>query len=367
MKFLNLLFFLNFALLLNGCATSPSFSAGHGLASTAGDSTLKINGSRFVRDDGSEFYVHGVNLPWLDGHYGNGFAPSFFHPEWGVFYNHELMLQRLTQIQSLNVNVVRLFLFTDLQGFKIDSAGNLTGLDPVFLENLDDTVKIASSLSLKLYIVLLEGMNGLDDTRAVQQPLFFDSVKQTQLMNNVIRVVARRYAGSSAIIAFDILNESNAEVQGDVKWSDILHLIQNAAEAIHAEDPTRLVSCSLIKANAKNMNVLIDKYSDLGLDFYDTHQYSNTPDLPVTKDYQLGKPIIVGEYGQNEGEKEHQQALTTGLFLRQARDRGWAGALAWAFDFPGSPKEHRLMNSDGSWRPAAQIIRDFAAELPHSP
>ena len=95
----------------------------------------------------------------------------------------------------------------------------------------------------------------------------------------------------------------------------------------------------------------------------DLHQYSDSPDLPHPTDYQIGKPIILGEYGQSEGKGQDQQATSTKMFLQQAHDRGWNGTMIWAFDFPKSPKEHRLMNADGSLRPAAVIIRDFANKL----
>lgn len=111
------------------------------------------------------------------------------------------------------------------------------------------------------------------------------------------------------------------------------------------------------------MSVLNEKYSDLGLDFYDLHQYSDSPDLPIPTDFKINKPIILGEYGQSEGAGQDQQAVATRIFLQQARERGWNGSLIWAFDFPKSPKEQRLMNPDDSFRPAAKVIRDFGLSL----
>lgn len=49
------------------------------------------------------------------------------------------------------------------------------------------------------------------------------------------------------------------------------------------------------------------------------------------------------------------------MFLQQAHARGWNGAPIWAFDFPNSPKEYKLLNADDRLRPAAEIIRDFTA------
>lgn len=345
--------------LISGCASLKSTERSPSNA----NSGVRVDGSSFKTAAGAPFYVHGVNLPWLDGHFGSYLAPSLAHPEWGVQYNHDVMLKRMTQIKSLNVNVVRLFLSGDLQGYQLDAAGNFTGLDPVFFKNLDDTLDIAQTLSLKVYLVVLEGMNGHPDMQRYERPIFVDATKQKQFVETIVRPLARRYAGNPTIFAFDVLNESNAEVNGGITWGNVTTLIKNTASMIHSEDPTRLVSCSLIKANAKNMGVLNDKYSQLGLDFYDLHQYSDAPDLPRPQDYKIQKPIVLGEFGQTEGQGQVQQAKSAQLFLSQARERGWNGALIWAFDFPNSPKQHRLMNSDGSYRPAAQAIKDFAATL----
>lgn len=319
---------------------------------------VRIDHARFVAPDGRDFYVHGVNLPWLDGHYGSYLAPSFVHPEWGTQYRHETMRERLAQIRSLHANVVRLFLFNDLQGFRTDHDGNITGVDPIFFEHLDDTVALASSLGLKLYLVVLDGVREHPEL-AVEREMFLTPARRRQLEDVVIKPLARRYKGNAAVFAFDVLNESNHEVEGPIGWDQLRALVRDTAAAIHAEDPERLVSCSLIKANAKSLSLLQARYADLGLDFFDLHQYADDPDLPNISATGLKKPVILGEFGQGEGGGEDRQAVAAASFLEQARERGWAGALIWAFDFPGSPKEHRLMNADGSWRDAATVLRQF--------
>lgn len=322
------------------------------------DGYVRVHGSRFSTSDGRDFYVQGVNLPWLDGHYGSYLAPSHVHPEWGSQYRHEAMRQRLSQIRSLRVNVVRLFLFNDLQGVQTDPNGNVTGLDPIFFENLDDTIALASSLSLKVYLVILDGVREHTDI-PTEREMFLDPARRAQLESTVVRPLARRYRGNSTVFAFDVLNESNHEVDGPIGWEELRALVRDTAAAIHAEDRERLVSCSLIKANAKSLSLIKERYADLGLDFYDMHQYGDDPDLPTIPVDELGRPVVLGEFGQSAGGGEEQQAAAAAKFLEQARTRGWAGALLWAFDFSGSPKEHRLMNADGGWRKAAAVLKQL--------
>ena len=355
------------SLLLAACHAAPAASrVVRAPPPPTTDGYVRVDGSRFSTPDGREFYVHGVNLPWLDGHYGSYLAPSHVHPEWGVQYRHEAMRQRLSQIQSLHVNVVRLFLFNDLQGFQTDPNGNITGLDAVFFQNLDDTIALASTLSLKLYLVILDGVREHPDI-PIEREMFSNPARRAQFESAVVAPLARRYRGNATVFAFDVLNESNHEVDGPIGWNDLRALVRDTAAAIHAEDRERLVSCSLIKANAKSLSLIEDRYADLGLDFYDMHQYGDDPDLPTIPAKELEKPVVLGEFGQAEGGGEEQQAAAAAKFLDQARSRGWAGALMWAFDFPGSPKEHRLMNADGGWRKAASVLKHFGEASDRAP
>jgi endo-1,4-beta-mannosidase len=326
-----------------------------------GDFSLTISGSHFVNThSGLEFYIHGVNLPWLDGKYGSYLGLSLPHPEWGVQFNGELMRKRLGQIKSLNANVVRLFLFSDLQGFEVDESGNIKGLSNVFLKNLDDTIGIAHQFGLKIYPVLLDGAINRPDIPLARK-LYSDPARLKQFEEKIVRPLVANYRGNSTIFAFDILNESNHELEGGITWKELENLISKTATEIHIADPERLVSCSLIKADDKNLKNLKLHYSELGLDFYDIHQYGNFPNLPNVKGYDLGKPIILGEFGQAEGGGTLGQTRSTKMFLNQTKDRGWNGSLIWALDFPESPKEHKLMNADQTWRPAALIFQSFGS------
>jgi endo-1,4-beta-mannosidase len=209
-----------------------------------------------------------------------------------------------------------------------------------------------------VYLVILDGVREHTDI-PIEREMFLNPARRAQFESTVVRPLARRYKGNSTVFAFDVLNESNHEVDGPIGWNELRALVRDTAAAIHSEDRERLVSCSLIKANAKSLSLIKDRYADLGLDFYDMHQYGDDPDLPTIPEEELRKPVVLGEFGQAEGGGEEQQAAAAAKFLDQAHARGWGGALMWAFDFAGSPKEHRLMNADGGWRKAATVLKQF--------
>ncbi len=84
------------------------------------------------------------------------------------------MLKRLSKIKELNANVVRLFLFADMQGFELDEDKNIKGLSVDFLKNFDDAVAMARKIDLKIYAVLLDSVSisiKIYDTDLMATPL----------------------------------------------------------------------------------------------------------------------------------------------------------------------------------------------------
>ena len=350
----------------------PVEIAGTGTATEGGcvdriaHARVRAEGDHFSLPDGNRFYMVGANLPWLDGHYGNYLAASAEHPTWGAHYDHDRMKLRLGQIRSLDLNVARLFLFTDLQGLVVDRDGKMNGLSDEFVRNLDDTIEIGRSLGIKLYLTLLEGVaNHRADELLPERMLFSNADALDGFERNVIGPLAERYKGEDSVFAFDILNESNHELEGALTWPQLARLISTTAQEIHGRDGARLVTASLVRANDKNMNNLRAHYAEMNLDFYDVHLYGDDPQLPDARAYQLDKPIIMGEFGQNEGGDANEQDVAAARFLVQARSRGWSGSLIWALDFPESPKEYKLFNGDGSWRPVATTLQRFAETVQH--
>jgi hypothetical protein len=111
-------------------------------------------------------------------------------------------------------------------------------------------------------------------------------------------------------------------------------------------------------------------FSGLGFGFYDLHVYSDTGDFmgvaAVCQRAAFDKvPIVLGEFGQKSHVTDDRlQYKVTSRFLELAQSSCFSGALAWRFD--AAEKWLSYVQSDGSLRPAAHIIRKLGQQTPRT-
>lgn len=58
--------------------------------------------------NGTNTFVKGANLPWLDGQYDHDIGINPLHSGWGCSYNSAHMNQYLADMHSMGITVVRL-------------------------------------------------------------------------------------------------------------------------------------------------------------------------------------------------------------------------------------------------------------------
>lgn len=305
--------------------------------------------------NGTPQFVHGINLGWFEGQYDHDIGINPLHPEWGTWYDPVKVQAYLEDIRDMNVNVVRIWLHENKEGLTLDGAGNVTGLDPTFVTNLDDLVARAGALGLTLYMTL----NGGDPDWVS------DAGKQTSYLDNAVKPMASRYQGSNTIFAYDVMNEIESVVGGPdgnygagATWGQARDYITAAAAAIRSVDPGRLITCSSGWHGCSNLQK--GYFSGLGLDFYDCHVYDDAGSIPDASALGVDKPVILGEHGHTGKSKgdalQNESAI---FFLYNTSAGGWAGHAIWQYDHPGSTDTHRMLNSDGSWRQVGFTMRDF--------
>ncbi|AIE83490.1 cellulase family glycosylhydrolase [Fimbriimonas ginsengisoli] len=305
-----------------------------------------------LKVNGVPAYVHGANLAWLDAAYDHDIGINAQHPSWGCAYNSTHMASYIQDMRSMNLGVMRLWLMENWQGVTFDANGYATGLDSTFLTNLDNIVATASSKGMSLYLTLLSF--DYDDVATIKN-VRTDATAQQRFLDNVVGPLVLRYKGNNTIFSYDIMNESNLGVPNTgTDWPSMRTLIAAVATKIHTVDPGRQVSCS-----CQWMGWITNgTYSGLGLDYYDYHEYNDSPNLPTVASLALDKPIILGEYGPVTNSDTAQNNAAS-AFITQARDRGWSGALSWFYDYPGSTNMHRFLYSNGTWRPICYTLQSF--------
>jgi hypothetical protein len=298
--------------------------------------------------NGTNTFVKGANLPWLDGQYDHDIGINPLHPSWGCAYNSAHMNQYLADMHNMGINVVRLWLNENKQGLLLDSNGNVTGLDSIFLTNLDNIIKLATQNGIYMYLTLNQG-----DADWVT-----NTTKQASYINNAVTPIATRYKGNKHIFAYDVMNEIDGVVYSSgAIVAQAQAYITATVSVIHSADPGRLATCSTGWQQWYNLGYFLG----LGLDFYDFHNYQDTPSFPMASSLGMDKPIYIGECGQGTALWDDAIQSTCELgALNSARSGGYAGVGIWDYNYPGSSEIFSMVNTNGSWRPVCYTIQSWS-------
>lgn len=328
---------------------------------------------------GKPQYVHGVNLGWMFQRYASDIGKYPLHPEWGSGYNSATADSWLRDIQQMKVNVVRLWLFEGLEGLEFDTNGYVTGLQPEFLTNLDDLMSKANALGLAFELVLLN--HSLDDeigqdlpsktpeNNATVKNIVTDATARSRFIARAVRPLVQRYSNNLAVFSYDIMNEADLAInRGVCNQTQLRTLIRQVAFGIHAVQPTAQVTCSCAFYKFLSQTQHNGWFGGLGLDYYENHNYASTPKLPTVPAF-LDKPLLLGEYGPSlppplfkgtAWTAAEQNTAAIG-FITQAKNRGWAGSMAWMYWHSPNNGESLVLTPGGNqnWEPAASTIRTY--------
>jgi hypothetical protein len=325
-----------------------------------------------LKIDGKYQPVHGINLAWLNGAYGHDFGHLPAHPDWKSDFDAGDLDRYFAEMRRMNLNVVRIFVFEDLEGLEFDDVGCVKRIEPQLLDNFDVTVTIAKKHGLHLYLCLANNYRKSCRTINVKD-IVSDLKARRAYLANVVGPFTAHFKNNPAVFALDVMNEPEQDVAGPTgnysndgcDWRVMRSFIRDNATSIHKADPGRLVSCGS-GWHGGGENIKAGIYSGLGLDFYDFHEYRNDGYLPPVRELGVNLPVIVGEFSQDDQkvvEDDELQRAAVEAFLRNARDGGYAGAIYWDYDHPNAPgpAHLRILRGRGSseWRPAAHVMRDF--------
>jgi Cellulase (glycosyl hydrolase family 5) len=274
----------------------------------------------------------------------------------------------------MNINVVRIWVFENLEGLQFDQEGYVNGLDPVLVRNFDTTLVLAKKHGLHLYLCLAEAFLKTCRNDKVKD-IIGDRKALRAYLDNAVRPFVTCFKGDSAVFAFDIMNEPEQDIAGPNgnysndghTWTTMRSFIRANATLIHSVDPKRLVSCGS-GWHGGGGNIKAGRYSGLGLDFYDLHEYRNDGYLPSVQDLGVSLPVLVGEFGPDYKAKDEEvQTRAVENFLLNARNGGYAGTAYWDYQYPAvDVGAHYLTilkgNGSAAWSPAAYTLRDFRWE-----
>ena len=319
---------------------------------------------------GSLQHIHGVNLPWINNtgsSYGHDIGPNHY-TGYGYDYVGGDIDRYFTDIKNMHTNVVRIWLFENMEGLNFATDGSISGIDSTFLANLTDLVQRANNHGLALELTLFTfdvgsqfGHVPNNGGGGALKNFFTDSGAQSALINNVVKPLATKFTGNWGVYGYDLMNESNyAVTSGTGTWAQMHSYIYNLTSAIHGVNSSIQVTCSTDDVSSFSSNNHWNRYGGVGLNYYDYHQYSDSPNLFALGSNgpypSIDKPIVLAEYGPRTTGNWSLQNTVTDAFVNQASNQGWAGSLAWDYD-PSGADNLSLISGVGNWHNASWTIQ----------
>ncbi|XP_059147582.1 mannan endo-1,4-beta-mannosidase-like [Physella acuta] len=344
-----------------GVATQPPSTgqtSGPVVTSTSG-ARLQIEGNHFTFG-GQKVFLSGGNLPWIS------YAYDFGDGQWGS--RKSQMEDQFKKLHEAGGNSMRLWIH--IQGETspaFDSNGYVTAPDHqgTFINDFKDMLNLAQSYDLLVFPTLWNAAVDQDTSHHLDG-LVVDGQKLQSYIDKVLTPLATAVKGHPALGAWDIMNEPEGMINPDVGnsercfdatamknsgagWAgrkygfqDIIRFINWQAAAIKNVDSGFLVTVGSWnpKSNTDRMG-FVDHYSDDCLvkggksngkiDFYQFHSYSYngqfdnvSPFSNSAGDYGTGKPIVVGEFWEQDG-----GGMNINQLFDYVYNHGYAGAWSW--------------------------------------
>jgi hypothetical protein len=310
---------------------------------------------------GDKDFHFGVNIAWFLNSYGHDLAPNhivshYKKENWPLKFNYDTHLIDgiFRHLAHRGITVVRFWVFEQLEGINFTEP-NITGIDEILLERVDDIMEKAKKHNLELYWCLLDG------ARAASMNMWDNILKniianRENMRETFIEKVLRPFLetikkNKNHIFAIDLINEPEGT---KLEWEYIKSYIEAAAETVHAEGFKCSVGFQKVKTVKKYKNHLKSH-----LDFYDYHIYNNNGKVEAYSRLGLDKPCIIGEFGykarfpwsffrrvkrlwlSREMIADNAQYKTGHNLMINAKAKGYKGCLIWRYSPCGDG--HRIL------------------------
>ncbi len=267
-------------------------------------------------------------------------------------------------------SVVRLFLFVARQGIQLsETTPQSRGLDPSFARNLQSVLDIARKNHLLVYPTLFEGVpKEKGPVRTYFYNLLNNQLGEGDAFNsNVLApLLTLLDKNKDVIFALDLMNEIDGFISKAIwldSWIEPRSFVARTTAFVRSKSPWLSITASAGWGTAA-VDVAGGLLSDVGLDFYDLHAYSDEGRISglervCERARSDGMKIILGEFGQKSHNLNDQlQTQVTSSFLESAKSSCFSGALAWRFD--ETSDWWRFQNPDGTLRPATKIMLKYS-------
>ena len=291
---------------------------------TVGPPGAGLTASSSIMWQGSSYYLHGANVPWLNWACDFGCATGS-----GVSSgaSYAALDARFAQAKAAGLHTIRWWTFEgSAWQIRTDASGTPTGVDPAVYADFDKALALAAKYDLYFDFVLFSSPTSINTAWET------DPVKRTALANALAALFAR-YRGNANLLSWEVFNEPEFDVWNNkIDQSSVQQTVREIANAVHAN------STAYVTVGSAMLDGL-PMWKGQGLDYYQAHWYDYmnsggycaicTDYSSVRALYDLDHPLVIGEL--------YVGTDTPGRFTTFF-DKGYAGAWAWSL-FPAKTSD----------------------------
>lgn len=349
---------------------------------------LKVSGTD-LQYNGKKIFFSGTNLAWSDYNSDVGSSPL----------DENAWRKAVEGTRAAGGNAIRWWLFNNMsQSPTIDESTHLvTGPKENTIANMKKALDIAEEYGVMVSMCLFShnlmepNQWGIYNEKLdiTANELLFEDAGTKAFIDNVLIPVVKAIGNHNALMSWEVFNEPEGMTSECSGWTakkmalaKIQKFTNKVAAAIHAQDPTLLVSTGSVNIKYQkywNDAALIEAGGEAKgtLDFFQTHYYPyyqddnispfvNTAAQLATKYSYDSKPMIIGEFPASGWKGDTyttsmaaKTQISTEECYRKAFDGGYAGALAW--QYIGDKTESQFGGYSYTIDPALKAMTALAA------
>jgi len=270
-------------------------------------------------------------------------------------------------MKALGLDAVTINLFTLLEGVEFDEAGQITGLDPAFLDNLKVVMNTAIENDLKVAVALQPALNELaygvagasKATWDKYTQLYYSETVRAQYIEKCVKpalAVLKDYENILLYIAVVSQPEKDiAEIQGSwgTTWGKMVEFVADVNDVCKETLPK-------VATTVETEAAYLSKFNGIALGAAGADLYTDAGEADDLADATSAFPMYLSRYGIKKGNSATEEFLVQKNrdILNSAIDKGYMGAF---FDEWISQQTTRTVFLDGTLRQWA-LTMYFAAE-----